>query len=401
MSRPTPDARLRGGSIVAVGMVVMNVAVYAFLLIAARSLEPNDFGALTALLGIILVGNVCALGLQASTARRLAVHPERSDAIVALTTRVTVLTASVVGLLVAASSVIVSPLLQIDSVWPVILCGATLIPLTIMGAQCGIAQGTARWRWITAIYLANGFGRMAVGGAALLVSPTLLGAMIGVALGAWLPVLVGSPLMRIGRGAAEDVRRRDLLREVLLGTHALGAYFLLSNLDALLARNLFDGHTSGTYAAGLILTKAALFLPQFVSVVFYPALARARGRGPKIRAVGLVGAFGLLAVGATAVLPQVALIFIGGEKYEDIVDRLWLFALSGAILAIVHLLVFDALARHAHGVVVLVWLAVAAVVGVAYGVGVGVTGLVSTMVGVGAVLAVTIWFAPGRSTHTA
>lgn len=383
---------------VAAGMVIMNVAVYAFVLVSARSLAPADFGALSAMLGIILVGNVCALGLQASTARRLAVHPERASSIVAVTTRVTVLTAFAVGGLVAASTVVLSPLLQIDSPWPVVLCGATLVPLTIMGAQCGIAQGTTRWRWITLIYLTNGVGRVAVGSLGLLISPTLLGAMVGIAVGAWLPALVGAPLMRLGRGADVIVRRRDLLREVLLGTHALGAYFLLSNLDALLARNLFDGHTSGLYAAGLILTKAALFLPQFVSVVFYPALAQATGRGPKIRAVGLVAAFGLLAVVATAVLPRLALVFVGGRKYAEITDHLWLFALSGALLAIVHLLVFDALARHAHRVVIAVWSAVVAVVAIAYGADVGITGLVVTMASVAGLLALVIWFVPGRST---
>lgn len=385
---------------VAAGMVIMNVAVYGFVLISARSLDTEDFGALTALLGIILVGNVCALGLQASTARRLAVDPDNADGIIATTTRVTALTSTAVGVLIAASTVIASPLLNIDSYWPVVLCGATLVPLTIMGAQCGIAQGTARWRWITAIYLVNGLGRIVVGSIALLVSPTLMGAMIGIALGAWLPALVGSPLMRLGRTATPTIGRRDLLVEVVLGTHALGVYFLLSNLDALIARNMFDGHTSGIYAAGLILTKAALFLPQFVSVVFYPALARARGRGPKLRAVGLVAGFGLLAVGATALLPQVALIFVGGERYADITDRLWLFALSGALLAIVHLLVFDALARHAHAIVYLLWGAVAAVLVVAYGLSVDVTGLVCTMAGVAAALALIIWFMPSRSTAT-
>ncbi len=64
----------------------------------------------------------------------------------------------------------------------------------------------------------------------------------------------------------------------------------------------------------------------------------------------------------------------------------------------VHLLVFDALARHAHGVVVLVWVAAALVVAVAYGFDVHLTGLVTTVATVSAALALVVWFVPGRTT---
>ena len=391
------QARLSGGTLVAVGMVVMNVAAYAFTLVAARSLIPREFGALTALLGIILVGNVAALGLQATTARRIAVAPDQADEIISVTTRVTLLVAIGVGLIVAASSIFLSPMLRLDSYWPVVLCGATLIPLTVMGAQSGIAQGTSRWSWLAAIYIGNGIGRVIGGSVAVAISPTATSAMIGIALGSWLPVLIGSRLLTMQALDSGFLRRKELLREAILGTHALLAYFVLSNLDALIARNLFDVHDSGLYASGLILAKAALFFPQFVSVVVFPDLARATGNSARMRAVMLVGGFGVIAVAATAMLPKLALILVGGDQYAEITSRLWLFALAGSILAVVHLLVFDALARHAHGIVVMLWLAVAAVIGSAYGLGVGITGLICTIAGVAAALAVIVWFAPAGS----
>jgi hypothetical protein len=91
-------------------------------------------------------------------------------------------------------------------------------------------------------------------------------------------------------------------------------------------------------------------------------------------------------------------VLVGGAQYEEIAGRLWLFALAGSCLAVVHLLVFDALARHAHGVVVLVWIAAALVVAVAYGFDVHLTGLVTTVATVSAALALVVWFVPGRTT---
>lgn len=389
---------MTGGTLVAAGMMGTNVAIYGFNIVAARILVPKEFGALTALFGIILVGTVTALGLQAVTARRLAVDPEHADEIISATIRVTVMVAGAVGLAVAASTVVLTPALKLGSYWPVVLCGAALVPLTIMGAQCGIAQGQERWGSLTAIYLGNGFGRLIGGTAALVISATPTSAMIGLALGSWLPVVAGAKLLVGHTHGEHPVSRRPLLREALLSTHALLAYFVLSNMDSLIARNRFDEHDSGLYASGLILAKAALFFPQFVSVVLFPRLARATTHHARLRAVSLVAAFGALAVAATAILPRVALILVGGDEYAEITDQLWLFAVAGSCLAIVHLLVFDALARHAHGIVVMIWVAVVTVAACAYGLGVGITGLVLTVAIVAAVLAVVVYLAPRPST---
>lgn len=388
---------MTGGTLVAAGMMGMNIAVYGFNVVSARMLIPREFGALTALFGIILVGTVMALGLQAVTARRLAVAPDRADEIISATVRVTVTVAAGVGLLVAAGTLVLTPTLKLDSYLPVVLCGATLVPLTIMGAQCGIAQGLEKWGALTAVYLGNGFGRLIGGMVALTISATPTSAMVGIAVGAWLPVLVGGRLL-MGHGTSSSpISRRPLLREAFLSTHALLAYFVLSNMDSIIARNRFDEHDAGLYASGLILTKAALFFPQFVSVVLFPDLARASTHHARLRAVSLVAAFGALAVLATAILPKVALILVGGDKYAEITDRLWLFAVAGSALALVHLLVFDALARHAHGVVVMVWGAVAAVLASAYGLGVGITGLVLTIALAATALATIVYLAPQPS----
>lgn len=397
MSDDRKGALASGSLLVGAGMVGMNAAIYVFNIVAARRLDAEDFGALTAMFSLILVGNVAALGLQASIARRIAVEPEHRDELVDATIAVATRVALAVGAFVALTSVVLTPALKLESAWPVVLCGATLAPLTIMGAQAGIAQGTQRWSVLTAIYAGNGIGRMLGGTVALLIDTSVVSAMVGIAVGSWLPVVAGASMLKRRSDADGSARRRPLLREAALGTHALLAYFVLSNMDALIARNSFDERESGLYASGLILAKAALFFPQFVSVVVFPDLARATSSAAKWRAAGVVAGFGACAVVGTAVLPRLALILVGGDKYADIVDQLWLFALAGSTLAVVHLLVFDALARHAHGVTPLLWVSVAAVIVIAYGFDMHITGLVLTVTGVSAVLASVLLLRPQRT----
>ena len=97
---------------------------------------------------------------------------------------------------------------------------------------------------------------------------------------------------------------------------------------------------------------------------------------------------------APRVLPGLALVLVGGDEYAAVRDRLWLFALAGSLLAIVYLLVFDALAQHEHGILVMIWGAVAAVIVAAYGLDVGVTGLVLVVIAVSGTLAAIVGAAP-------
>ncbi len=65
-------ALARGAGLVAVGMTAMNAAAYVFTVLAARVLGPDGYSAVAALMGVVLVSNVVAMGVQATTARHVA-----------------------------------------------------------------------------------------------------------------------------------------------------------------------------------------------------------------------------------------------------------------------------------------------------------------------------------------
>jgi O-antigen/teichoic acid export membrane protein len=369
----------------------MNGAAYLFSVIAARILIPGEFGVVTALLSLLQMGVVTSLGLQAAAARRIAVSPEHRVHTIGVVLRSTVAAALAVGAAVAIASPVLTAVLHLESVWPVLLCAATLVPLTAMGGFVGIAQGSERWGAVTAIALANGFGRLVGGAIALLVDPSVVSAMVGVALGAWAPVLVGVAALGVSRSVEHS--RKPLIREAIAGTHTLFAFYVLSNLDALIARNLLHPHQAGLYAAGLILGKAALMAPSFVGVLLYPRLAQDDTPASRRLAVAVVAAIGLVATAATALLPGLALLLAGGPQYAEVAGRLWLFTLAGSVWAVVQVIVLDALARRRPGVALFTWIAAAALPLIAGSLGVGLTGLVTTVVAVGTGVALVLMVA--------
>ena len=84
----------------------------------------------------------------------------------------------------------------------------------------------------------------------------------------------------------------NLRRRGCHSSHALFAFFALSNVDVLIARALLPAHEAGLYSSGLVLTKAVLFLPQFVVIVLFPSMARSQG-GRRLHVLGLATVLGV------------------------------------------------------------------------------------------------------------
>lgn len=363
---------LRGSGVIAASMAVMNLGTYAFTVIAARILGPEEYGALAAVMGLLLVVNVVSLGLQATGARRVSAAPGSRGRTEADVLTATYKSALAVGLLCLTATPLVSALLRLDHWLTAAMIAVTAVPLTVMGGQAGILQGERRWLALASIYLAMGLGRVVFGTAALLIDPDTLGALTGVAVGAAVPVLVGSAALRgprrspgrpggspspVAAEAPQDRgRSRRVLRELAHNSHAMLAFFALSNSDVVIARVMLDDHQSGLYAGGLILAKAVLFLPQFVVVIAFPAMSATDARfAMTAKALGLVLVIGLGATGVAWLLTDLAVTFVGGAAYAALGSVIWAFAAMGTLLAMIQLLVYDAVARQTKVAVLVVW----------------------------------------------
>ena len=358
-------ARDRGVAI-AVAMGVMNVATYGFQMVAARALGPQDYGAFAALMNLMLVVSVMSLGLQATAARRISAEPRDVVQIEQVILRVTYKSAVVLGLVLLALTPLINLVLRLESLASAAVVGLIAVPLTVMGGQAGVLQGERRWAPLAAVYVAAGVPRLALGTALVLWQPSELSAIVGVALGACVPVVVGFVALRrprskhVGSGGPPIP---SLLGEVARSSQALLAFFALSNVDVIVARNVLDGHDAGLYAAGLIMTKAVLFLPQFVVVVTFPAMSTPHERSRAlVRGLVMVSGIGVVAVAGAFLLSPIAMIFVGGGQYSDIESKLWLFAVLGTVLAMLQLLVYAVLARQGRRSVYAPWAALVLVV---------------------------------------
>lgn len=352
----------RNAVAVAVGLGLAQVLAYAFTVACARILGPAQFGALSALLAVILIANVVSLGVQAAGARRLAMCRDEdrqgmASAVLVRTWRWALATS---GLVVALAPALAG-LLHVPAV-AVVVTACGLVPLVLAGAFLGTTQGVEAMGRLGTLHTLLAAGK-AVGGvltAVLLgsVSATLAGygagLAVAVAAGAW----VARP-----RRHPEHQPLKGFDHDTAHAAHALLALFVLASIDLLLARSLLTPLQAGQYAVGAVVAKIAFWLPQFVVQVAFPRMAAGdRPARTTALACSAVAAMGIVVVGVTAASAGLVVDAVGGPDYAGVTSSLWLFAATGSMVALAQVLLYDRLARDDRRAALVVWGGVALLV---------------------------------------
>jgi len=339
---------LHGAALVALATALANALGYLLTIVAARALAPAGFGAFSALLAAIIIGNVAALAVQAVVARDVA-QAGPSDARGALATGLAA------GALALALSPVLARVLQIPSVAPVAASAVAVAALAAAAGPIGVAQGRERLGTLAGLLLAQGALRVLGGMVGLLTNRSVTGAMTGLAGGLVAAAVISWAVVRPTRSTDRPGLHG---RQVWSAAVVLLGFVAFTNADVIVARAVLSPVESGAYGAGSIVTKIAFWLPQFVPVVAYARLSRQQHRSRALR-VSLVAVTlsGSLILTTTALAGDLILRVLAGNRYLELAPALWWFALLGAVLALAQVTVYSALARRDATTTVIVWMA--------------------------------------------
>jgi O-antigen/teichoic acid export membrane protein len=362
-------------------------------------LGPAAYGALGALLALVLVGSVPGVALQAVVARRTALLRREPGQDAAAAWRGTRWLVNRAGVALAAVTVLAGPglvaFLHLDSGVPVLWLALALTPTPLLFAVQGLLQGRERFGALAVVMVAGAAVKLAAGLALVAAGFGVAGALAGVAAGGALAALAGLRLARpaashpappaaphpappaatrpappaaphpapSGRGGRagplaggrwgqrpgpDGVGVRDLWREVGGATVGLLGLFLLANLDVLLARHYLDAAASGRYALGAVVAKIAFWGPQFVTTLVFTRLVVSADPRRLLgwSALLLAGFGGLLAAGLAAAVRLGVDVPVLGQGYAGLGPLLPLFAALGTGQALVQLLLFEGIATR-------------------------------------------------------
>jgi len=335
---------------------IANVLAYAYQVVMARLLRPEEYAILTAFFAMLILEQLGGQVVQSATAKLAAQYRAHGDeaalhVFVRRWLRRILLAAGIpAALAIAAAFVISVPPL---STFAVALLGATLFLAILLTFTLGLLQGLARFGWFGSVYIAMALVRLVAGVGLVLflsrpggpgdpVNGAFLGAAAALAVGALGTLLPLRPLLRAARAATHE---HDLgsaeTRFFFLAAVIFMGYAALTFIDGLLAPWRIPAQ-AGDYAAAVTMGKIVLFAPIAVGFLLLERTSRthALGGDPDRYLFAALG-FVLVTSGAVALAYLFAPVFftdlIVGEQYEGAAPLIRLYglaALSNALLSL-------------------------------------------------------------------
>jgi O-antigen/teichoic acid export membrane protein len=348
---------LANSAVVAAGTLVGNGLSYGFSFTLSHKLGPTGYGQIGSLLAIYLIASVPATAIQVVTARRVARVHSADPAAIRRVTGPLLRWSMLIGLGTTLVLALASPLLSLAlpalSTAQIALTALTLLPNALIYCYLGIAQGSGRFTVFSVLFVLSTASKFAVG----VVSGDLKadpGIIMGAMAASWVIVAACCHyVLRDLAGPRSLVKDAGYLGELGTASWGLGAVLLLSLLDGLLAAHYFRGEELGRYQAGALFTRAGYFGPQFVAVLVFPRLAVPETRVAALRAalaaavgIGSVTVLASVFIAPTLIKVAFGQAYLSSAAGFNLASAAWIFALSGAIQALVQLALLDAIARR-------------------------------------------------------
>ena len=359
------SAVAKGMIFVGAATLIGNGTAYLLSMVSARILNPADFGALGALLGLLVIIATLGISVQALTARRVSTAPaaDRKD-VEGQAIRLSILVAIAIGI---GSAVIAWPVSTLFSI-PIlaVVTGVASLGFVVIGsAAMGIAQGREQHVKLSIAFIVNSGGR-ALGG---IIGVVVLQSVTGVGFGILIGCAIGAAIayQLISPKTLSPKLKDGISIEFGHVAHALIVLFTLTNIDVLLARVFLTEDLSGEYSVGVLLAKIAFFLPNAIIIVLFPKMSGGGSHRALYIATGLTAMVGVVITLASVFAGDLVIRILGGSQYKDLGSEAWLFALEGSAFALVQVLLYSRLAAQDRRAVLAVWGALAVLVVVVVG----------------------------------
>lgn len=353
-----PGARtgslLANSAMLSTTALAVSAANYLLNVVLARLLPPAEFGDVSLVVNIVLVGSLVAATLQLVAARATASAPEARDAVRHLLVRAALGVGAVTVLGLGGGAWLLAAALSASTPWLFVGLGLGLPLYFVQAVHRGVLQGELRFPRLALSYGVEAAVRVAVTIALVLAGFGVLGATLGVAVSFAASGLVARVRPLPSGPQVVDLSTLGLRSAVVGATVLLAGQTVVNTADLVISKARFDAETAGIYAAAVLVGRALVFLSSSVVSSVFPIVARdgiaAGERRRAIRgAVGLIGLVGFLGTLVVGVGGHLLVAVAFGPGYAGAEPLLVPYALATALFALANLLASVEIARHRVG----------------------------------------------------
>lgn len=328
---------------------LFNASTYIFHVAVSRLLGPGEYGALAALLALVMVLSVPFSVLQTVLAKRTAIMRARGEhagaALASGTVKGLLPHAGAAALAFVLGSPLLAAIVRVGEP-SALLLGPYVLLAVLSAIPLGVLQGELRFSALAGASLAGVAVRLGVGIGLVAAGTGVFGAMSATVLAQAVTLWAALRLVR-ARKAWKGVRPSlaPVRGEVGPALRGLGSFWALAEADLALARHFLDDRMAGLYSSAGLIARGLLFLPAAVSLVALPRFAETSGRGPQavrwLRAS--LAAVALVTLGAIPVLilaREPVMVITFGREFREGAALLPLLGPAMALMAVVNLLVY-------------------------------------------------------------
>lgn len=339
----------RGTVTLFVALSILNASNYLFHVAVSRLLGPEEYGHLAVLLALIIVMSVPLSVAQTVVAKRTAVlraegRESETDTVGAGTIKALAAFGLAGGIILVAMAPLLAWFLNTEAGAAALLGPYWFLSL-MLSVPLGLLQGRLRFGAFSSIAIISVTVRLAAGIGLVWAGFGVTGAIVGTVLAQTASLVMGLLLTRMRMGWRRARGTVAALRGEFGPTLvALSSFWLLAEIDVILARRFLDPAEAGFYASAGLLARALLFLPGAISIVALPRFAEARNGEEASRRLKLatvaVGVLVLLAYPVLALLrdPVVSLAF--GDAFRPAGALVPLLGAGMGLMALINLFVF-------------------------------------------------------------
>lgn len=334
-----------------VSMTVVNAGNYIYNLIMGRWLGPSLFADLSLIVTLLLVVTFLTAPIQMTAARYAAIHTADGDEKTLASLRRFIWFAALgIGLTLTVFFVLFAPALKnffhTQSSLSFVIFGAALPFAMLQSVERGMLQGRTSFKILAISYQVEMWSRLLVSILLVALGLSVNGAVIGISLSfvfTWWVARSAVTVVDTEENISKEVRLELLAFAAPVLVSQLGQ-ILINNSDVILVKRFFEASEAGRYAALALIGRIVFFATWSVVTTMFPIVAQKQKMGePHAHllwvSLGIVAGVSLPIVLLTLVAPQWLVTILFGEKYLEIAELLWLYALATSLYAMANVVI--------------------------------------------------------------
>lgn len=341
---------IRGGSILFIGLTLVNIGNYLFNLLVGRTLGPANYGIFTALISILsLTGVVSGTITTAATKFASTYKAQANYGKIAYLIKYFNKKGLFIGFAFAIVTIIlakaIANFLNIEEVLPIIFLSLVYLLVFPLAVNRGILQGVENFFQLSINSIIEPFAKIILSLFFIWLGWQISGVILAIVFSIIIVYFLSFyPLKKLLKEKAVTIEKKNLWNYSFTTLIALSFSSLLMFSDIILVKHYFDPKIAGLYSAASTIAKIILYGSTPIVTAMFPMIANLQAKEKKhyyllIQTFLLVTLLTSLALGVFTLLPELSIKILFGREYLDAARYLaglslafFLFSLSNVFI---------------------------------------------------------------------